>query len=131
MGNYTEIILGFSFKKDTPKEIINVIKYMLNVKPDNKPKELPNHLFFSTPRWDSLFMSDSAYFPCYHASFYKSEFNNSLVLDVRSNLKDYDDEIGLFCDWIKPYVESGSGNNDIYCMSIYEDSNEVIIYSKE
>ncbi|WP_343349187.1 hypothetical protein [Terrisporobacter petrolearius] len=108
MGMYTEFVFGVSLKKETPKDVINVLKYMTEEgsTEDIKIESLPKHSFFETERWAVLFISDSYYFDGITNTILKLDpVIKRYCLTVRSNLKNYDNEIDKFIDWIKPYVE--------------------------
>ncbi len=49
-------------------------------------------------------------------------------LSSRANLKNYDDEIEKFLNWIKPFLEQGSGERDFYAIVCYEEQAEPTIY---
>ena len=50
------------------------------------------------------------------------------VISTRSNIKNYGNEIEAFLEWIKPYIDGGSGERDMYAIVIHEQSNEPKIY---
>lgn len=108
MGMYTEFVFAIELKKETPKDVINVLKYMTEeeLTEDIKIESLPKHSFFDTRRWEGLFISDSDCFDGITNTILKFDpLTESYCLTVRSNLKNYDNEIDKFIDWIKPYVE--------------------------
>jgi hypothetical protein len=51
-----------------------------------------------------------------------------LVLSTRSNIKNYKQEIETFLEWIKPYINGGSGSRNMYAIVIYEEQDEPTIY---
>lgn len=124
MGMYTEICLNINLKKNTPANVVEIIKYMLN-ELDESP-ELPAHTLFQTARWQGMLRSGSYYFDGATTSkFYKDSISDEFVLSVRSNLKNYDDEIGEFINWITPYVET----NGFWGYSRYEEADDpTLIY---
>lgn len=52
-------------------------------------------------------------------------------ISSRTNLKNYEGEIESFLQWIKPYIESGSGAKEMYAIVTYEESEEPTIYYLE
>ena len=109
MGMYTELHFNAELKKDVPSDIVAVLEYMMN--PINKPNNLPDHPFFHTDRWDALFVMDSYYFSAdTHSTLRYDDISNSYYLCIRSNIKNYHDEIGKFIDWIRPYLDEGDNN---------------------
>jgi hypothetical protein len=125
MGMYTQLHLGIDLKKDTPEEVINILKYLSNPT-DDEPKELPKHEFFQCDRWKWLFTMDSYYFDYKtQCAFTYDDVNRYWNLSVTSNLKNYCGEIEKFIDWIKPYINSYPG--DFLGYSRYEEFQDPII----
>lgn len=109
MGTYTQFHFASEIKKDTPKEVIEILTYMTSY--EVEPKKLPNHKFFKCERWKMLFRMDSYYFPATtHCDLRLDEITNSYFLTVTSNLKNYDEEIDKFVDWITPHIEAFEGD---------------------
>lgn len=50
MGMYTEINVCFDLTKGTPKNVVDVLYYLID--DNDKPSDLPNHEFFKCDRWD-------------------------------------------------------------------------------
>ena len=127
MGDYTELIFGAELKTDTPKEVIDILQYMCYRKTP-RPTAFPNHILFSKPRWEILFSCSSYYFAVSEpmAKMWFDEISKSWKISTRANIKNYDDEIGSFCDWIKPYIESGSGEQEFFAIECFEQGTPVI-----
>lgn len=125
MGMYTELIFGARLKKDTPKEVINTLKYMMG-----ELNEKPNGYPFPEGRHDFLFRCSSYYFGVIESvsRMWYDRIAESYIISTRSNIKNYEDEIGSFLQWIKPYIDSGSGSRDMYAIVTYEESKEPTIY---
>ncbi|MFA5760512.1 MAG: hypothetical protein WC877_01965 [Dehalococcoidales bacterium] len=136
MGMYTEIIFGCSLKKDTPLNVINVMQFMTDpsdFKDESKiTGGLPDHKFFNTPRWKWMFHCSSYYFGVNESSskMWYDDISKDYRISVRSNLKNYDDEIELFLEWIHPYVNHGTGYNNLYAIVTYEESEVPTLYYK-
>lgn len=98
MGMYTELVLEIKIKQD--ERVIETLKYMLG-----KSKECPawEHKLFKTQRWSYMLNCDSPVFDGQTDSKLYLE-KDECFLNVRSNFKDYDNEIAKFLDWINPYV---------------------------
>lgn len=130
MGMYTELNLGVRFYEDTPQNIIDILKYMLDDSPVrfdyNKP-QLPNHPLFETERWSIMLCCDSYYFDGQtDSSLHYDDISNSYFLNVRCNLKNYDCEIAKFLDFIQPYLET----DGFLGYTRYEDDDDpVLIYN--
>lgn len=112
MGMYTELNIALRLEKDTPKEIINALQYMLG-----EDAEVPfiNHPLFNTESWKVLLIKEISYFP--GDSFHLLSYNDKLGYDltVRSSIKNYDNEIELFLDFINPYIETEGFIGYMFC----------------
>lgn len=126
MGMYTELIFGASLLEDTPKEVIETLEYMLD---NDKPK--PESFLFSEGRHSWMFQSGSYYFGVNKAvnKMWFDDISKTHHISIRCNFKNYENEIETFLEWIKPYIESGSGAKEIYAFVIYEEAELPIIYS--
>lgn len=128
MGMYTEFDFNSDLKSDTPEEVINILKWMVT-RDDNEPPT-PDHPFFQCDRWQCLFTMDSFYFDANtKASFEPRVWRDGWVLNVRSNLKNYDSEIENFIDWIMPYLDKYEG--DFLGFYRYEESEDPMIIKYE
>jgi hypothetical protein len=111
MGMYTALHFGADLKLDTPDQIVNILRYMLDEKHDpHSPPATPEHpLFGVDTRWRWMLMGDSWYFR--HESFSKVIDcpGGGHTLSITCNLKNYNDEISKFLDWIMPYVMEEPG----------------------
>lgn len=131
---YTELILGAELHRDTPKQVIDVLKYLTDFElGKTEPKDLPEHEFFKCERWRFLFKMGSFYFGVHNGStkLWFDEVCDSWHISTRSNLKNYDGEIEKFLDWIKPYLSDGSGDRSFYAIVTYEEAEEPTIYYLE
>jgi hypothetical protein len=124
MGMYTELIFGAELKKETPNEVIEALKYMLG-----EVKEKPNNFPLPDGRCEWLFQGSSYYFAINESvnKMWLDEIDNCWHISTRSNIKNYKDEIETFLEWIKPHIDSGSGDRDMYAITIYE-SGEPVLY---
>lgn len=102
MGMYTELNIGVNLRSDTPENVIDILKYMLG---DIDKVETPDHPLFSTKRWNFMLVSGSYYFDGHtDSSMEKNDISHEYELNVCCNLKNYDNEIKLFLDFIRPYL---------------------------
>lgn len=122
---YTELIFGARLKSDTPETVIESLKYMIG-ETEKKPKDFP----LPDGKCEWLFQGSSYYFGvCRPVSkMWKDDISGEYVVSTRSNIKDYKGEIETFLEWIKPYIESGSGERDMYAIVIYEEQSEPTVY---
>lgn len=106
MGMYTEIYVNVDLKRDTPDEVIEVLKAMCNVE-GNDPKVLEPY----PERWDSLFYSGSYYTPntyCHLLTYDKIIQRWSLL--GKGDIKNHGRDIQKFFEWIIPYVHGFPGD---------------------
>lgn len=105
MGMYTELVLGIEVENN-PK-VIQTLKYMLN-KTEYHPEW--EHELFKTDRWEYMLICDSYYFDGQTDSkLFEDNLNPNTpmyFLNVRCNLKNYNDEIEKFLDWLSPYIKT-------------------------
>ena len=124
MGTYTELIFGAELKKDTPNEVIETLKYMMG------EVEKPNNFLLPYGKCEYLFQCSSYYFAV--SKPLKKMWFDSIscrwCISTRSNIKNYENEIETFLEWIKPYIDSGSGSRDMYAIVIDEEREEPTIY---
>lgn len=104
MGMYTHLVLNVTFQKDTPKEMIDTIRYMIGDTEDKPPEQ--DHELFATNRWPICLHCDSAYFMGTTCSTFEKSIINEWELTVNSNCKNYNQEYQKFLDYIQPYIEN-------------------------
>jgi len=92
----------------------------------DKPLDFP----FPNGRCEWLFQGGSFYFAINRPvnKMWFDDISKAYSISTRSNLKNYNNEIETFLDWIKPYINSGSGNRDMYAIVMYEEQSEPTIY---
>lgn len=129
MGMYTELIFGCSLKKETPLEVIEILRAMVENRA-YKLECLPQHEFFKCERWAYLFTCSSYYFGVCESvkRLWLDHISKQWIISTRANIKNYDEEIHKFLDWIKPYVDNGSGVKEMYAISTFEESTPTIYY---
>lgn len=125
MGMYTELVLGVELKSDPV--VIDTLKLMLDCNIKDKVVTI-DHPLFSTSRWRSMLRCDSYYFDGQTDSkLVYDEPNEIYFLNVRCNLKNYDNEIELFLDWLCPYIET----EGFLGYSRYEEADDPTLIYKE
>lgn len=134
MGTYSELIFGAGLKENTPKEIIDAIKWLLDNTKDESdyPAVLPQDLKESRLSW--MFNSGGSYYfgsISGYSEFKYDEIGNFWRLNARFNIKNYENEIEGFLNWIKPYLEQGSGGKEFYAIVTTEDGEPKIYYLNE
>ena len=133
MGMYTEVF----FRAEITREAADVIEAVsLGVVPEHG---YPDHSFFRTPRFGSLFTTSSAYFPGDNEfrlvrsteddfARYGSGAELRSILSFRSSFKNYDDEAEQFFEWIDPHVHGYEG--DFLGYTLYEEDSQPTLHFK-
>jgi hypothetical protein len=127
MGMYTELIFGARLKSPLPQNILEILKYMVDENNYNLPI-MPDHPFFKISYWYDLFNFDSFNFPTSIKPDLTYDSSEHWNLVTRSNLINRDDIIEKFLDWIKPYIDQGSGLDEFYAIVCCEDQRKPTIY---
>jgi len=129
MGMYTELHYNVALKQPVPDEVVTLLRYMLG--DIEEVEEVPFHRLFATSRWDYMLRCDSYYFDAdTNSTLRYDDIHGGYYLCIRCNLKNYDDEIKLFIDWVSPYVDALPG--DFLGFFRYEESLEpTLIHHKE
>jgi len=119
VGMYTEIFFRATLVRDIPNEVLAPIRAMLG-QVEVDPDDLPDHPLFECPRWDMLACSSSYYFPDHTPSgLSMDDIRKAWSLYLNADLKNYDDEIAKFFNWIDPYIDAAPG--EFLGYSLYED----------
>lgn len=119
---YTELILGVKFKKNTPNDVIETLRYMVG--DIDKPKQLAFECDRNPLRGSSYYFAISNSVSKIWLDF----IDDCWRLSSRANIKNYENDIEKFLEWIKPYIDEGSGEREMYAIVIYEESSEPTIY---
>ena len=121
MGMYTEFYVNVDFVKNPPKEVVETIKAICNK--DDRSKYLSD----KPVRWSILFNSGSCYTPNTEACFFKfDEISGRWSLLGKGDIKNYENEIEDFFEFISPYVK-----DEFMGYLRYEGSREPqLFYSK-
>ena len=126
MGMYTEVIVGCTLKKNLPKVCVNALTLISNKQEINE-NDKETEEFIKEYDLYNICWSESAYFGSpSHCIFRRLEENyeDYYSLSIRANLKSYNREIEKFLEYLRPYVYWGSGTNELYAMTIYEEDKE-------
>ena len=132
MGMYTEIIVGCTLKKNLPKVCVNALTLISNRQEINE-NDKETEEFIKEYDLYNICWSESAYFGApSHCIFrgLEENYENYYSLSIRANLKNYNGEIEKFLKYIRPYVRWGSGTNELYAMTIYEEDKEPTLWFK-
>jgi hypothetical protein len=111
MGSYTELQCKIKLRKDTPENIIYLLKRVIIngdlghdkslFKTEDVFKPELNHKFFECDRWYMLFLSTN-WSDIQGGKFYQQ--GGYWVIDLHTEFKNYDSEIDNFIDWITPFI---------------------------
>ena len=111
MGHYTGFQIEVLLRKDIPPPALAALIDSTGMLGENLGKGLkfdkPDHMFFRLcKRQSALFWCSSAYLPQpeYNTGLQFYAENDFWMLKVGSSLKNYDNEIEYFLDWVAPYV---------------------------
>lgn len=126
MGMYTELVLCTSIKDD--KEVIQILQYMGQ---DEWPEDFvkPDHKLFNLHRHQYMLRCCSYYFtPTTVFKLEQDDMTKEWCLVVRCDLKNYENEIESFVDWLSPYIADHYGQMIGY--SRYEECDKpTILYA--
>jgi hypothetical protein len=101
---YTEIFVNVDLKKETPEEVLAVLRAMCGGE-DQTP------LDGKPVRWRMLFNEGSYYTPrtsCANLTFDK--ISNAWSLLGKGDIKNYEHEIEAFFAWLMPWVDGEEGD---------------------
>lgn len=100
MGMYTELVLSVDLKHDRPDWVDRTLRYM-NGDRSHYPNDWvgwQDHALFRTERWAWCLGGGAVYMP--HA-FEIGEYDR---FTLACSVKNYDDEYGLFLNWLRPHL---------------------------
>jgi len=124
MGNYTEIFVCCRVKEGPA---VQVLQFMLEGSSPHPDFNTPEHPLFSTPRWNFMLQCSSYYHvPRSMHRFEWDDIGKYHVLISRSDFKNYDNEVELFFDWLRPHLDADS--DDMIGYARYEETREPTIY---
>jgi hypothetical protein len=120
MGMYTEIYINVDLKKDTPDDVIGVLKALCRILPD---QECDDVLADYPDGWICLFSNMSYYTPFTNCKFLEfDDISKKWSLLGKGDIKNYNMEIEEFFEWIMPYVDGYPG--DFIGYSRYEEDQK-------
>lgn len=110
MGMYTELVLKCDLIRDLPDDVVNILIFLFDMRnteiQDANMLVTPDHAFFKTVRWRMIGRCSSVYHIPETFSYFKKE---NRYLFTRCDLKNYDNEIDLFMQWLDPYLDHNPG----------------------
>jgi hypothetical protein len=104
MGDYHDFVFGGMLKKDAPKEVLDILRWIVGDSDIHRDfPTLPNHEFFEREHWTSIgskTFNYTAFTESVSPNTFK-KFYESWQFVIRSSLKNGHD-IRRFVDWIAP-----------------------------
>lgn len=129
MGMYTEIVVSTRLKA-LPPLVFDALNEMCgegSLDEEQEKRLAETHPLFKTPRWRGLFTCSSYYFvPKSMQVLEFEDIGKTWCLIVRADLKNYDNEIELFFDFIRPFLEDQ--DEAMIGYSRYEEDTHPTIY---
>lgn len=131
MGHYTELCIGVKLAENVPDEVVAILKHMIEDAPE--PEPLPDASIFKTDRWHFMLQCGSYYHPVSsaHTRMRKDGIDGQWELSIRCNLKNYDDEIQKFINWLNPYIENPADGEFMGYMRYEEGAPELLYVGKK
>ena len=115
---YTEFVFQGETKKDLPKDIQELLDYFFDEDSADligevEKNKLPDHPFFSCPRWRHIGHKSSYYFNPFALRYSQKHVieNAGKHVFLLCNLKNYDSDIELFINWVDPYMNEYWGHH--------------------
>jgi hypothetical protein len=132
MGTYTELILGARLKEKTPIEVIEILSFMIGERESltSESNFYLEQLGLDEDDLGYILYSSSYYFGVSetHSVLLYDEIIKCYHISLRSNCKNYENQIERFLKWLKPYIDKGSGKRDMYAIVTLEDAMDSDIY---
>lgn len=121
---YTRLTFWADFKPDSPA--VPILKTLMEGDPVT---DHPDHPYFDAPHAWAVLRCSSYYHRTGETQFVYDDIAKSWWLNIDSSLKNYDDEIELFLDWLWQHDSGGDGYRGFF---IYEeDDHPTLIYRNE
>jgi hypothetical protein len=111
MSECTELSLDAKLRKDMPKEILAILRYMLESEEGAPPPSLPDpdEPLFATKLWRVMLRTDAANLSYRRSSLRYDETAAAHVLCVQCSLPNDDELIEKFIDWVMRYLDEPAG----------------------
>ncbi len=131
MGMYTEFRYVARLKDNLPPDVLRVLEVMLGDSGVDSLPAMPDHPLFqdvSAGRWQWMLRCSAPYFDAAtHSVMWYDTAITQRFLNVQCSLKNYEEEIEKFVDWMAPYIDAVEG--DFLGYSRYEEDREpTLIY---
>jgi hypothetical protein len=129
---YTELIFRATLKEKTPTYVRQALDCVINDNADVKLSDEAKQ-FIDEYSLSKLIWCTSYYFGAHDnkPSCVFDKIANRWCISFRANCKNYQNEIEKFIEFIKPYVEYGSGPTNIFAIVQYEEDDYPTLYGTE
>lgn len=129
---YTELIFGATLKEKTPTYVTDALNCIINDSVTTNLSDEAKH-FIDEYSLSKLIWCSSYYFGAHDnkPSCVFDKIANRWCISFRANCKNYQNEIEKFIEFIKPYVEYGSGPTNIFAIVQYEEGDYPTLYGTE
>ena len=129
MGMYTKISVDLKFIDNLPSEVVKALEVMVGEVDSSLYSivDFPTHDLFKSTRWDFMLRCSSYYHtPFSLTKLHYDDISKHYYLVSSSDFKNYDNEVELFFDFVKDYVEDG-----FLGYSLYEEDDKPTLYFLE
>lgn len=131
MGMYTEFVFGCELKEDTPSVVIDILKVIFGLE-KGLPHCYDDDTIVFPPTRNGCIPYGASYYFAVHDSHSRMIFDKALSktwsITIRCNIKNYENEIERFIDWLMPHISRGAGCRDFLGYTIYEESDTPRLY---
>lgn len=118
---YTELVLGARLKEDTPRHIIEMLKVIF--RHNERLPEKYSDWEDKFPNIRCIPFGSSYYFAVQddHSRLSYDDISKDWTITIRCNIKNYNNEIQNFIDWLTPYMRGSGLDRDFLGYYLYEE----------
>lgn len=127
MGHYTQLCFNAELKKETPREVISTVRWLLG---EHEEEDGPLDAGLVAKTYEGMFNTWSFYHaPAGSKSFLRRNRSDEWYLSVLCDIKNYSSQLEAFVEWIKPWVAPRGQDKTFLGYTMYEESDEpTLIY---
>jgi hypothetical protein len=113
MSEYTELSFDAKLRKDVPKKVLATLQYMVEARDRARPPASPDphEPLFATKQWRVMLRSDDANLSYRRSSLRYDDAAEAHILCVQCSLRNDDQEIEKFVDWVMRHVDEPEGKS--------------------
>ncbi len=120
MGMYTSLVISARLRESTPVLVIDTLRALA-------AGEMSIREVTGCDSNRSPLSGTSSYFPEASCSLKSTKYPDGHTLNAVASIKNYEDEIESFLDYLEPYVESGHGIREWWALVTYEEAENPTI----